>query len=116
MEDLKKPLLTAGLFFAVAKAWSVSKGTEVPLSSQLVVSGMLAASTWAAEQSQAEKNPAVKALTAGSLFAGAMYVGLGSDRLLTHAVLGTLTAYAAEVVLPEKEKREEENKDEFRFD
>lgn len=108
MDDIKRPLLTAGLFLAVARVWSVSKGVEVPMSSQLVVSGVLAASAWAAEQAQAEKNPAVKALTTGSLFAGAMYVGLGSDRFLTHAVLGTLTAYAAEVVLPEKEKQAEE--------
>jgi hypothetical protein len=104
---IKRPLITAGLFFAIAKCYTTSQNSDVPVSAQLVVSGVLGASAWAAEQANRD-NPAVKALTTGSLFAGAMYLGLGSERVLTHAVLGTITAYAAELIAPDEKEREEE--------
>jgi hypothetical protein len=105
--EFKRPLITAGLFFAVAKCYTMSKNSDVPVSTQLVVSGVLGASAWAAEQAKGD-NPAVKALTTGSLFAGAMYLGLGSDRVLTHAVLGTITSYAAGLIAPDEKESEEE--------
>jgi hypothetical protein len=107
--EFKRPLLTGGLFFLLARAYTMSIGVEVPSSSQLVVAGVLAASAVVSEQVPA--NPAVKALTTGSVFAGSMYLLLGNDAVLTHTVLGTLSAYAAEVIVPddgqEEEKREE---------
>jgi hypothetical protein len=43
-----------------------------------------------------------------------MFLVLGNDAVLTHAVLGTLTAYAAEVLVPdEEEEKREESVNEF---
>jgi hypothetical protein len=110
--EFKRPLLTGGLFFLLARAYTMSIGVEVPTSSQLLVAGVLTASAVISEQVPA--NPAVKALTTGSVFAGSMFLGLGNDAVLTHAVLGTLTAYAAEVLVPvEEEEKREESVNEF---
>jgi len=110
--EFKRPLLTGGLFFLLARAYTMSIGIEVPTTSQLMVAGVLAASAVVSEQVPA--NPAVKALTTGSVFAGSMFLLLGNDAVLTHAVLGTLTAYAAEVLVPdEEEEKREESVNEF---
>jgi hypothetical protein len=102
MDQLKRPLVTAGLFFLIARGYAVSRGVDVPVMRQLTVSGVLAASALASEFIETpDRNPAVKSLTTGSLFAGSMYVLLGSDAVAIHAILGTLSAYAAEVVVPE---------------
>ncbi len=104
---MERPLLTGGLFFLIARGYTMSMKTDVPIETQLIISSVLVASAFATEKTQTEKNPAVKSLTTGSLFSGAMYVGLGNDQLVLNAVLGTLTAYAAEVILPPKEQDEE---------
>lgn len=110
--EFKRPIVTGGLFFLLARAYTLSIGIEVPTSSQLLVAGVLTASAAASEQVPA--NPAVKALTTGSVFAGSMFLLLGNDAVLTHAVLGTLTAYAAEVLVPvEVEEKREEVVNEF---
>ena len=92
--------LTAGLFLGLARVYTASQGLEVDLTGQVVVASVLGASSLAVRAVPAQ-NPAVRALTTGSVFAGAMYL-LGNDSdLVTHAVLGTVCAYAAEVILPE---------------
>jgi hypothetical protein len=106
MESVARPLVASGLFFAVARGYTESSGVEVPVSTQLVVASVLGASTYLSEFSESS-NPASRALLAGTLFAGGM-LALGSSRVLTHAVLGTLAAYGAEVVVPEQEVPEEE--------
>ena len=101
MDQLSRPLLSAGLFLGIAKLYTISQDIQVPLSDQLVVSGVLALSSLAVDNAPLpDENPAIKALTTGSVFAGGMYVGLGNENVLTYAVLGTLTTYAAEVLLP----------------
>jgi hypothetical protein len=75
-----------------------------------VVSGVLALSSLAVDQAPLpDENPAVKALTTGSVFAGGMYLGLGNESVLTYAVLGTLTSYAAEIILPRADQKKEES-------
>jgi hypothetical protein len=110
---MERPLLTAGLFFAIAKGYTTYNEIDVPVETQAIVSGVLAASSAVVERAQLENNPAVKAITTGSLFSGVMYFGLGNDNVMMNAVLGTLTSYAAYVILPEEQKRTEEDKDEW---
>jgi len=114
---MERPLLTGGLFFLIARGYTMTMETEVPIETQLIISSVLVASAYATEKTQTEKNPAVKSLTTGSLFAGAMYVGLGNSNLVLNAVLGTLTSYAAEVILSKNEENEQEEEKEtpFRF-
>jgi hypothetical protein len=92
--------LTAVLFLGVAKAYTTSQGVNAPIAGQAAVAGVLGASALAV-RTVPSANPAVRALTTGSVFAGAMYL-LGNDEdLVTHAVLGTICAYAADLILPE---------------
>jgi hypothetical protein len=109
MESLHRPLLSAGLFLGIAKLYTVSQSVEVPLTDQLVVSAVLGLSALAVEHAPLPgDNPAVRSLTTGSVFAGGMYLGLGNESVLTYAVLGTLTTYAAEVLIPRPEVVPEE--------
>jgi hypothetical protein len=92
--------LTAGLFLGVAKVYTTSQGVNAPIAGQAAVAGVLGASALAV-RTVPSANPAIRALTTGSVFAGAMYL-LGNDEdLVTHAVLGTICAYAADLILPE---------------
>ncbi len=96
-EEWKHPTLTAGLLFGVAKAYSIAQGVEVPMTSQMLVCGLLGASAYVSRHAP-DQNPAVRALTAGSLFGGGMYA-LGNRDVLTYAVLGTLASYGADVII-----------------
>ena len=96
-EEWKHPALTAGLLFGVAKAYSIAQGVEVPVTSQLLVCGLLGASAYVSRHAP-DQNPAVRALTTGSLFGGGMYA-LGNRDVLTYAVLGTMASYGADVII-----------------
>lgn len=104
-------LVAGGLFFVVARGYTMATGTEASVRTQVFVSAVLAGSTYVAGLS-GETTPAVKALTAGTLFAGTMYT-LGNDAVLTHTMLGTLSAYTADVLLTDEKKEvsEETNGD-----
>jgi hypothetical protein len=108
---MERPLLTAGLFFVIAKGYTTYNNLDVPLETQAIVSGVLAVSSVIVERANLEKNPAMKAVTIGSLFSGAMYFGLGDESVMLNAVSGTLTSYAASVILPEEEKPTEVSKE-----
>ena len=98
--------VASGLFLVFAKVYTTSQGINAPIAGQAAVAGVLGASALAV-RSVPSANPAVRALTTGSVFAGAMYL-LGNDEdLVTHAVLGTLCTYAADLVLPDKVVAEE---------
>lgn len=97
---MEQAALTSGLFFGAAKLYTISQNVRASATGQAVVAGVLGASALAVRVVPAA-NSAVRALTTGSVFAGAMYV-LGNDEdLVTHAVLGTICAYAADLILPE---------------
>lgn len=107
MSSIGRPLVASGLLFALARGYSMSQGVDVPLTTQLLVAGVLGGSVYVSGFTEQE-NPATRALVAGSLFAGSMYA-LGNDRVLTHAVLGTLTTYVSDIVLePPKENAGQE--------
>ena len=115
MENLHRPLLTAGLFLAAAKLYTTSQDIDVPFQNQVVVASVLGASALAVENGPVDNNTAVRSLTTGSVFAGAMYVGFENDNFITHAVLGTLSAYASEILLPRPAKSSNEDTNEFEF-
>ena len=92
--------VTAGLFLALAKVYTTSQGINTPIAGQAAVAGVLGASALAV-RSVPSANPAIRALTTGSVFAGAMYILGNDEELVTHAVLGTVCAYAAELIHPE---------------
>lgn len=109
MPELVQPLVAAGLFLGAAKLYAVSKNIPVPTSTQLIASGLLGASTYVAQYST-ESNSAVQALTAGSVFAGSMYFVLDSKAFLTYAVVGTASAYIADVLTtPSMPVKQEDN-------
>ncbi len=81
-------------------------GIDADLRTQLIVSGVLAGSTYASGLTGGA-DPAVRALTAGTIFAGSMYV-LGNDAVVLHAVLGTVATYGASVLLTMDEKKDDE--------
>ena len=97
--EWKHPALTAALLLSVARVYAVSQGVDVPLATQATVSGLLGVSAYVSRYAPEQDNPAVRALTTGSLFGGSMYFVLGNKNVITYAVMGTLAAYTADVLL-----------------
>ena len=111
--DITRPLVTAGLFLTLAKLYTTSQDIRVPLMSQATVAAVLGGSALAVSLVHADSNAAVRSLTTGSVFAGAMYLGLGNQNVVIHAVLGTLSAYSTELILPVPETKQKEEVNEF---
>ena len=104
MDKFKKPAVAGAVFFTMIRAYTIAMRTDIPIELQLMVTGVLAGSTYVTGLVEFDE-PATKSLTAGSLFAGAMYLGLGNENVVLNGTLGTISAYASEVLVSEETKK-----------
>jgi hypothetical protein len=102
-------VITGALFVGVSRTYtSFVSESPPPLRTQLVVGGLLSASSYVAGLTT--DTPANKAIATGALFGGVLYT-LGTERLLVPVAVGTLLTYLTEIAREETKVREETNGD-----